>query len=315
MRIFCGGLLIAGLALSCIGCGSFVDEDEGAVPLSEFFLERKGTFPALKGYLDSKVVEYYRFAAYVAGSEYFPGLLVHDMYVMASSSGSIALTSGQAPIIDTLPRQAGYTDFFEIVAFRPEGDYTADDIKSKATLVRAGFPLTRTGGIVTCPVVGPDAKLAPPSGTPLYTQKLAPIQVWYKKKRTHCFLLEGGKYLYPNGSIPFTASASTVSKSRTLYRVPAAEIYTLKTSAFSGADAVSNIPVPGNDIYRYGPGHKKYSPVAQIWDVTVPSDYKVGARTSYAELFPVEGFTDPGIVKRSPDTFFADSIITVGTAK
>ncbi len=324
MRICRGGVIIAitALALLAGACGGHVDEDEGAVPLSEFSLERKGVIPVLKGYLDAKVVEYYRFGTFKPGSASwfpsyaeFPGMPANDMYVMADGSGSIALGNGQDPIIDILPSQAHYTDFFEIVAFRPDGDYTPNDIKSKGTLIRAGFPLTRTGGLVTCPVVGPEATLAAPTGTPLYTQKLTPIKVWYRKKLTHCFLLEGGKYLYSAGSVPFIASASSVSKTRTLYSVPAAEVYSLKTSAFSGADAVSNIPVPGNDIFRYGPGHKKYTPVAQVWDVTVPSDYKVGARTSYAELFPVPDFTDPGIVKRNPDAFFIDSIITVGTAK
>lgn len=323
MRICRGGVSIAiamaGLMFLSAGCGGHIDEDEGAVPLSEFPLDRTGEMPVHKGYLDSKVVEFYRFGTYFASSVppyiEFPGLGVHDMYVMADKNGSIALGNGQDPIIDTLPSQAQYTDFFEIVAFRPDSDYVANDIKSKGTLVRAGFQRTRTGGIVTCPVVGPKATLATPSGTALYTQKLKPIQVWFRKKRTHCFLMEGGKYLYNTGSLPFIATAQTVDKTRTLYAVPAAEVYTLQTSAFSGADVVSNIPVPGNDIFRYGPGHKKYSPVTQIWDVTVPSDYKLGARTSYAELFPVPDFTDPAIVKRNPDTFWVNSMITVGTAK
>ena len=323
MRMIRGGVLFAGMACFLVGCGGFIDDDEGQVPLSEFSNARKGVVTAQKGYLDNKVVEYYRFDTFAPGGTSwfpsytkFPGMPVNDMYVMADASGSIALKAdGQYPIIDTLPSQARYTDFFELVAFRPDGDYKANDIKSKETLIKAEFQRSRTGGIVVCPVVGSSATLATPTGTPLFGLKTAPIKVWYRKKLTHCFLLEGGKYLMSDGAPPVTPSAAKVSSGRTLYSVPAAELYTLITSVFSGADLVSNIPVPGNDIFRYAPGNTDYSPVTQVWDVTVPSDYKVGARTSYAELFPVKDFTDPGIVKRNPDAFFINSIVTVGTAK
>ena len=323
MRMFRGGVLIATAACVLAGCGGFVDDDEGRVPLSEFSKARQGLVAAQKGYLDTRVVEYYRFDTFTPGLTSwfpmytkFPGMPVNDMYVQAQGGKIIPLgADGQAPIIDTLPSQARYTDVFELVAFHPDSGYKANDIKSKATLIAADYPRTRTGGVVVCPVVGPKATLAKPSGTPLFGLKLTPIKVWYRKKQTHCFLLEGGKYLLSDGAMPPATSRVKVGGGRDQFSVPAAEIYTLITSAFSGADAVTKIPVPGNDIFRYGPGDAKYSPVTQVWDVTVPSDYKVGARTSYAELFPVKDFTDPGIVKRNPDAFFINSIVTVGTAK
>lgn len=323
MRMIRGGVLLVVAACLAAGCGGFIDDDEGQVSRSEFSKARKGVVAVQRGYLDNKVVEYYRFDTFTPGNTTwfpsytkFPGVPVNDMFVMADAAGSIALQAdGQYPIIDTLPSQARYTDFFELVAFRPDSDYVVNDIKSKSTLVKAGFQRSRTGGIVVCPVVGPDATLAAPTGTALFGLQKTPIKVWYRNKRTHCFLLEGGKYLMSDGAPPVTPSAAKVSNDRTLYSVPAAEVYSLITSVFSGADLVSKIPVPGNDIFRYGPGNTKYSPVAQVWDVTVPNDYKAGARTSYAELFPVKDFTDPGIVKRNPDAFFINSIVTVGTAQ
>jgi len=333
MRIYRGGASLLVLAGLLSGCAAFVDDEEGQVPTTEFSNLRKGVVPVQRGYLDGQVSEYYRFDTFKPGSTSwfpsytkFPGVPVGDMYILADEDGNIDLaTTGQDPIIDVLPGQAHYTDFFELVAFRPDGDYTPNDIKSHATLVMAEYELTRTRGIVHCPVVDPGATLSDKHGTiPPYHPKTnpngfnmayKPIKVWYRKKSTACFLLDGGRYIKYGGMKPTAKSTATVGSGRQLISVPATEVYTMITSAFSGADKVSNIPVPGNDIFRYRRGDAKYSPVIQIWDVTVPSDYVLGARTSYAELFPVKDFTDPGIVKRNPDAFHINTIITVGVAK
>ena len=335
MRICRGGAFLLLLAGLLSGCAGFVDEEEGQVPTTEFSNLRKGEVPVQRGYLGGQVVEYYRFDTFKPGSASwfppytkFPGVPVGDMYILADEDGKIDLaTTGQDPIIDVLPGQAHYTDFFELVAFRPDGDYTPNDIKSRGTLVLAEHELTRTRGIVHCPLVDAGATLSNKHGTipaPAdpnrpeawkFRLDYKPIKVWYRKKVAYCMLLDGGHYLKPGGMLPTAKATATVGGGRFLISVPATEVYTMITSAFTGADQVSNIPVPGNDIFRHGRNEAKYSPVVQIWDVTVPSDYKVGARTSYAELFPVKDFTDPGIVKRNPDAFFVNTLITVGTAK
>ena len=308
------------LAALVMGCAGFVDEDEGQVPATEIPLELRDTIKLHKGYLDEKLIQYYRFSDFVPSEggwfpsyEKFPGMPVHPIYIWAGDNGKPSLEGEQHPIIDTLPLQAKYTDFFEVVVVTPEEAELPNDIKSRGTLLLAGYSLARTGHIINCPVVGEKAKLQ--SATNKLRNNYKKIQVWYRKKLAHCMLMEGGSALIPGGAPSPRVYKQKISDARTEYRVAASEVFTLQSSAFSGADLVSSIPVPDSDIYRYGPGAKEYSPLGKVYDVTVPSDYKVGQVDSYAGLYPIPNFTDPRIKERSPEAFFNSSIVYVGTTK
>jgi hypothetical protein len=304
--------LAVGLALlGLTACGSLVDEDEGRVSETEIPVERRGTIPLLHGFADGKPVEYYRLGQLVPQEtvwfpsyDKFPGMPVRELYAWPDATGAPSFDGPQRPIVDSLPRQASASDFFEIVLVRPPaGAAAANDIKSRATLLRSGYPLERTGKVVSCPVVGTDAALggAPASHFP----KLA---LWYRKKSASCVLLDGGP-----GTAGLKVFTTPVGSSdRSELRVAATDLYTLRSTAFTAADQVSAIPVPQNDVFRYVPGSSDYSPLAKVWDVTVPSDYLVGQISSYADLFPVPGFTDPRIVARAPETFCNCPIVTVG---
>ena len=305
------------LAALTAGCAGFVDEDEGDVPITEIPLELQGTIKLHKGYLDGKKTEYYRFGTFVPADagwfpsyEKFPGMPVHPIYIWAGDNGKPSLDVEQRPIIDTLPLQAKYTDFFEVVVVTPGEGEQANDIKSRGTLLLAGNELARTGHVINCPVVGAKAKLQ--SSTNKQRNTYRKIKVWYRKKIAHCMLMEGGSALIPGGAPSPRVFKQKITDDRTEYRVATAELFTLKSSAFSGADQVSNIPVPDNDVYRYGPGSKDYSPLGTVFDVTVPSDYKVGQVASYAQLYPIPDFTDPRIEERKPAAFFNSSVVYVG---
>ena len=319
-RTFKNMALVALAALVAIpgpGCSGFVDEQEGDVPITEIPLELRETIKLHQGYLDGKAAEFYRFGTFVPADagwfpsyEKFPGMPVHPIYIWAGDNGKPTLQTEQHPIIDTLPLQAKYTDFFEVVVVTPDAGEQPNDIKSRGTLLLAGYALARTGHIINCPVVGPEAKLASSKNKLRNTYKK--IQVWYRKKITHCMLMEGGSVLIAGGAPSPKVFKQKISDARTEYRVADTEVYTLVSSAFSGADVVSSIPVPNNDVYRYGPGTKDYSPLGRVHDVTVPSDYKVGQVASHAHLYPVPDFTDPRIVERTPAAFHNSSIVYVG---
>ena len=304
------------LALAGAGCAGFVDEDEGAVPSSEIPLARQGTIKLQLGYADDKPVEYYRFGSFApadkswfAAYDKFPGMPVGEMYIWADSKGLPSLEGNkQHPIIDTLPLQARYTDFFEVVVVEPDGDTEPNDIKSRGTLLLAGLRLKRTGHVVNCPVVGAKAALASSKSKSTFKH----LRVWVRKKVAYCMLMEGGSALITGGAPPPRIFSAQVTSKRTELRVAANDFYDLKTKAFSGADQVTNIPVPDNAVYHRAPGTKEYSPLVKLWDVTVPSDYKLGQINSYADLFPVPDFTDPRIEEHKPETFHNNSIVTVG---
>ncbi len=308
--------LIALTALAA-GCAGFVDEEEGDVPITEIPLERRGEIKLHKGYLGGKQIEYYRFGTFVPADESwfpsydkFPGMSVSSIYIWADDSGKPSLNVEQYPIIDKLPLQAKYTDFFEVVVVTPEAGESPNDIKSRGTLLLAEYSLARTGHIINCPVVGPDAKLGASANKQRNSYKK--IKIWYRKKVAHCMLMEGGSALIKNGAPSPRVFRQQISSSRTEFRVADAEVFTLKSSAFGGEDAVSDIPVPDNDVFRYGPGTKDYSPLGRVHDVKVPSDYKVGQVASHGDLYPVPDFTDPRIVERKPAAFFNSSIVYVG---
>ena len=238
-------------------CDTLVDADDGLVSENEIPVERRGTIPLLHGYLDGKAVEYYRVGQLVPDEtdwfpsyDKFPGMPVRELYVWPDAAGAPSFQGGQRPIVDSLPRQASASDFLEIVLVKPPaGAATPNDIKSRATLLRAGYELTRTGKVVNCPIVGKDGKLggAPASHYPK-------LELWYRKKTTSCILLDGG----PNVPAPKTFSTPIGSGGRNELRVAATDLYTLRSTAFSGADLVSAIPVP--------PGWASYM---KIWALPV----------------------------------------------
>ena len=306
------------LASLIMGCGGFVDEEEGKVPTTEIPLELQGTIKLHKGYLDGEAVEYYRFGTFHPADadwfpEYdkFPGMPVHPIYIWAGDNGKPSIDLDQYPIIDTLPLQARYTDFFEVVVVTPDASEQSNDIKSRGTLLLADYSLARTGHVINCPIVGEKAKLQ--TSVNKARNSYRRIQVWYRKKITHCMLMEGGSALIAGGAPSPMIFRQKISAARTEYRVAAAEVFALKSSAFSGADLVSNIEVPDNDIFRHGPGSKEYTTLGRVFDVTVPSDYKVGQVASHADLYPVPDFTDSRIVERKPAAIFNSSIVYVGT--
>jgi hypothetical protein len=299
------------------GCSDLEDDDLGEVAENEIPEALRGTIAPQRGYLDGKSIEFYRFGTFIPADTTwfptyteFPGLPVGKMYVFESAL-PLPDAGAQFPIVDTLPEQAGYSDFFEVVLVEDPGDVAPNTIKSRATLLRAGYPLTSTGKVVNCPLVGREAALGATSGKAL-AQTLR-IDLWYRGRRTNCFLVDGGAALVGSaGSPAFDVSETPITSEIVEYRVLASVVYAFGTKAYSGADLVSGIPVPGNDVFKAGPSSSSYSPLVKIWDVTVPSDYLVGQVTSVASLFPVEGFTDPRIVERSPDAFCNCPIVTAG---
>lgn len=299
-------LLLGALHAACAGD---VDDDGGAVDVDEIPVARQGSIAARKGYIDGKRVEYYDFGAFVpadatwfpAFGEKFPGMPVGELYVFDDGSGKPTLAGEQRPIVDRLPKQARYSDFLEVVLVKPDGDYRANDIKSRGTLLRVGYALTFTGHVVNCPISGVDSELGGTTQAALATYKK--ITVWYRGRTTHCWLLDGGEALVAGGGKPFSISRTPITSERTELRVSAGEFFSMRANVFSGEDRKAGVPVPDNAIFRYKPDAAPYSPLAQIFDVTVPSDYSVGQLASRGALYPIPNFDDPRIEARDPKAF------------
>jgi hypothetical protein len=294
-----------------VGCGAAFDESEGAVGDDQLPLERRGEIAVARGFWAGKLVEYYLFGpAFEPGTsswfpsyEKFPGMPVGEIYVWTDTASNPSLDQ-QHPIIDRLPLQANYSDFVEIITVKAPADYRTNSIKSRATLLREAYELNRTGQVLNCPVVGSQASLATPGAPTL--ARYQKIAVWYRKRLTYCFAMEGSALLFPSDGATTPATfTEPVTAERKELRVVAGEIYALMSTAFSQPDTVTGIRVLQNDIFRYAPGAAEYSPLVKVWD------YKNGELSSYGALFPIPDFVDPRIEERKPEAFFNASIITV----
>jgi hypothetical protein len=67
--------------------------------------------------------------------------------------GATAPLAGQLNVIDVLPGETGYNDFWRVVKVTVPDDYVANTVTSLAGITAAGFTTEMTDDIVNCPVV------------------------------------------------------------------------------------------------------------------------------------------------------------------
>lgn len=90
---------------------------------------------------------------------------------------------GQLNVVDVLPGDPGYNDFWLITKVAVPSDYVANSVTSLAEITAAGFVTTPTNMLVNCPVVpaGSTAKLR-------YTSESSALQRgWYRDKIVNYF--------------------------------------------------------------------------------------------------------------------------------
>jgi hypothetical protein len=95
--------------------------------------------------------------------------------------GSSTPVEGQLNIIDVIPGDPGYNDFWQVVKVTVPADYVANTATSVEDLVQAGYPMETTDMVANCPVV-PEGSVAQegPGASGL-------IQGWYKGQAVFYF--------------------------------------------------------------------------------------------------------------------------------
>jgi len=68
-------------------------------------------------------------------------------------SGSTAPVPGQNNVINTIPGDAGYNDFWVVNKVTVPDDYVPNSITSLAEILASGYNIQKTNSIVNCPVV------------------------------------------------------------------------------------------------------------------------------------------------------------------
>jgi len=98
--------------------------------------------------------------------------------------GQTTPVSGQLNIIDVIPGDAGYNDFWQVYKVTVPADYVANTVSSYSDIVAKGYTVTKTSDIVNCPVV--------PKGSTatkrfLSTEDASLTKGWYKGKLVYYF--------------------------------------------------------------------------------------------------------------------------------
>ncbi len=81
-------------------------------------------------------------------------------YVLTRELGSAdrARLPGQLDLVDVIPGQPGYSDFWRLIWVRVPGSFVPGSISSVSELLAAGYPMEATSNVVNCPVVPAGSK-------------------------------------------------------------------------------------------------------------------------------------------------------------
>jgi hypothetical protein len=96
-----------------------------------------------------------------------------------------ALVPGQLNIVDVIPGDAGYNDFWQVVAVTVPDSYVANTLTSADAVSASGYAMETTDTLVNCPIV-PDGSTAMQRG-PGDTSGTGLIRGWYQGKVVHYF--------------------------------------------------------------------------------------------------------------------------------
>ncbi|AYB34907.1 hypothetical protein [Chryseolinea soli] len=108
--------------------------------------------------------------------------------------------SDQMNIINVLPGEAGYNDFWQVIKVTVPASYQANQVASYDEIVAAGYPLEPTTSLVNCPVV-PEGSTA----TKRFTGEPAGlIKGWYKGKVVSYFTFGEKELMTSAGKVPLS---------------------------------------------------------------------------------------------------------------
>jgi len=118
------------------------------------------------------------------------------IWVLFKEDGSPV--EGQLNIIDVLPGEAGYNDFWQVVKVTVPDDYLANEVASRAEIVAAGYPQQVTSMLVNCPVVPFGSTATKRLGTEASTL----VNGWYKDKLVAYFSFLEKDLTVVSGNVP-----------------------------------------------------------------------------------------------------------------
>ncbi len=134
-------------------------------------LDRANTIARVTGWYNGSDVAYLDYG--VMQNVAIPILV----FFQAGSPGTAV--SGQKNIIDAIPGQPGYSDFWRVHKVLAPSNYVANFIRSFEDAVASGYPIEITDIIVNCPVVNP--------GATIQGSSTLPVAGWYRDREVFYF--------------------------------------------------------------------------------------------------------------------------------
>jgi hypothetical protein len=134
-------------------------------------LDRPNPIPLIDGWDDDDMVQYWDFGQN-------PNIAI-PILVFFQADNPDTMVDGQNNIIDSIPGQPGYSDFWRVHKILAPSDYTPNSIKSFEDAMDSGYTIEITDIVVNCPVVNPD--------TTLEGSNQGLVQGWYRDREVFYF--------------------------------------------------------------------------------------------------------------------------------
>lgn len=144
-------------------------------------------------------VRYYNFDVQPSGPA--------PIYVLFREGESTPV-SGQLNVVNVVPGDSGYSDFWQVMKVTVPADYEANSVASLDEIADAGYDVEATPTIVNCPIVpaGSTARLRA-GGEPTSLH-----QGWYQGKIVHYFSFEEAPLEARSGQVPIAPIYVTFNK-------------------------------------------------------------------------------------------------------
>lgn len=190
--------------------------------------------------------------------------------------------SGQNNIIDAIPGDAGYSDFWLVNKVTVPDNYVANSITSRSEILSSGYKVTPTTNIVNCPVV-PAGSTANRSKTANTASKIT--LGWYKGKQVSYFdFQEASLTVNANGKVPIA---------------PIRVMFNDNTVGASSGFKTETGTSQTHNVISVAPSQGGYSP---LWDVYVLDNANFGSVKNWATASSFSG-TKAGALVNCPVVF------------
>lgn len=121
-----------------------------------------------------------------------------DIWVLFKSGESTPV-EGQLNIVNVIPGDAGYNDFWLVNKVTVPSDYVANTVTSYDEIVKKGYAIEPTTMVVNCPIV-PKGSTAVKRFSSNESKDLA--RGWYKDKVVYYFTFSEKELMTSNGVVP-----------------------------------------------------------------------------------------------------------------